>query len=194
MGNYAVRAVIETGHQRGSELLVLMALADIADDNGIGIMPDMEELGRKVNLTKSETEDIVSGFIGGRPFQELSWWTAGDWTLFQIGDVETYREFQQELTDAYVAGIRPPTPPELAPASQRTTLSYVKAVIPPAIRWAVWERDDFTCKHCGSRKNLSIDHIHPESKGGATELDNLQTLCKPCNSRKGDRLPEIVEE
>jgi len=60
-----------------------------------------------------------------------------------------------------------------------------KQPIPPEIRWSVWERDNFTCRHCGSRKYLSIDHIYPESKGGSLEISNLQTLCKPCNSRKG---------
>ena len=34
-----------------------------------------------------------------------------------------------------------------------------KRPIPDNIRWAVWERDNFTCRHCGSRKNLTIDHI-----------------------------------
>lgn len=61
-----------------------------------------------------------------------------------------------------------------------------KKTIPREIRWLVWERDDFTCCSCGARTNLSVDHIFPESKGGALELDNLQTLCKPCNSVKGD--------
>ena len=28
----------------------------------------------------------------------------------------------------------------------------------------------------------------PESKGGPMVLDNLQTLCRSCNSRKKDRL------
>lgn len=54
-------------------------------------------------------------------------------------------------------------------------------------RWAVWERDNFTCRSCGSRKYLSVDHIIPESKGGDTNMDNLQTLCKRCNSKKGDK-------
>jgi 5-methylcytosine-specific restriction endonuclease McrA len=62
-----------------------------------------------------------------------------------------------------------------------------KEFIPAWLRWQVWERDDFTCKHCGARQNLAIDHVVPESKGGALTLDNLQTLCKPCNSRKGNR-------
>ena len=63
----------------------------------------------------------------------------------------------------------------------------IKATIPASIRWAVWERDDFTCQHCGSRKHLTVDHIHPESKGGLMTMDNAQTLCRSCNSRKGAR-------
>jgi hypothetical protein len=63
-----------------------------------------------------------------------------------------------------------------------------KEIIPSEIRWVIWERDNFTCKICGSRKYLSIDHIIPESKGGKLIESNLQTLCKSCNSRKGARL------
>lgn len=69
-----------------------------------------------------------------------------------------------------------------------STSSYKKAQIPAEIRWAVWERDNFTCKFCGSRKHLTIDHVLPESKGGNLSLANLQTLCKRCNSKKGNRI------
>lgn len=62
-----------------------------------------------------------------------------------------------------------------------------KERIPDDVRWAVWERDNFTCQKCGSRKRLEVDHIYPEAKGGKATLDNCQTLCKSCNSRKGAR-------
>lgn len=66
-------------------------------------------------------------------------------------------------------------------------ISLKKEKIPSEVRWSVWERDNFTCKHCGTRRNLSIDHIIPESKGGQTTIENCQTLCKTCNSKKGAR-------
>ena len=66
-------------------------------------------------------------------------------------------------------------------------ITKIKQPIPPDIRWAVWERDNYTCQICGKRKHLSIDHIYPESKGGTLEISNLQTLCQSCNSRKGSK-------
>lgn len=62
-----------------------------------------------------------------------------------------------------------------------------KALIPAELRWAIWERDNFTCRHCGRRQFLSIDHIVPEARGGTLDPANLQTLCQSCNSRKGAR-------
>lgn len=60
--------------------------------------------------------------------------------------------------------------------------------IPDALRLAVYERDGYTCLHCDAIQNLSLDHIHPYSRGGEDTLDNLQTLCRSCNSRKGARI------
>ena len=63
-----------------------------------------------------------------------------------------------------------------------------KVRIPVPLRWAVWERDNFTCRQCGLRRELQVDHVVPVSKGGGTELSNLQTLCGTCNARKGAKM------
>jgi hypothetical protein len=68
------------------------------------------------------------------------------------------------------------------------TITSFKEMIPPEIRWQVWERDNFTCKHCGMRRDLTVDHIFPERLGGTLILANLQTLCGKCNSRKGTKV------
>lgn len=65
-----------------------------------------------------------------------------------------------------------------------------KKFVPEYLRWEVWERDNFTCKDCGARRDLTVDHIYPESAGGPTEPSNLQTLCRRCNSKKGARIVE----
>ncbi len=62
------------------------------------------------------------------------------------------------------------------------------------LRFKVMQRDNFKCCACGASPakdpavELHIDHIIPWSKGGETEIDNLQTLCSKCNLGKGDIL------
>lgn len=43
------------------------------------------------------------------------------------------------------------------------------------------------CAICKTTEKLTVDHIIPLSKGGSNDLNNLQILCKSCNSKKGDR-------
>jgi 5-methylcytosine-specific restriction endonuclease McrA len=46
----------------------------------------------------------------------------------------------------------------------------------------------FKCVCCKEIKSLEADHIIPVSKGGPSWLWNIQPLCKPCNSSKGDKI------
>ena len=56
-------------------------------------------------------------------------------------------------------------------------------------RRAVFARDDWTCQYCGARSNLTVDHVIPRSKGGASSWENIVASCAPCNRRKGNALP-----
>jgi 5-methylcytosine-specific restriction endonuclease McrA len=59
-------------------------------------------------------------------------------------------------------------------------------------RRAVFARDQWMCQYCGSRTNLTVDHVIPKSKGGGSSWDNIVASCAPCNRRKGDALPRQV--
>ena len=44
------------------------------------------------------------------------------------------------------------------------------------------------CAYCDAEQvPLTIDHIHPKSRGGSDRVSNLTLACLPCNQRKGNR-------
>ncbi|MBV9536016.1 MAG: HNH endonuclease [Solirubrobacterales bacterium] len=59
-------------------------------------------------------------------------------------------------------------------------------------RRAIFARDNWTCQYCGSRANLTVDHVVPRSKGGTSCWENIVASCAPCNRRKGSSLPRQV--
>jgi 5-methylcytosine-specific restriction endonuclease McrA len=51
---------------------------------------------------------------------------------------------------------------------------------------------DNVCQYCLNRypvSDLTIDHVHPRSKGGTDDHSNRVLACRPCNSRKGSKTP-----
>jgi 5-methylcytosine-specific restriction enzyme A len=43
------------------------------------------------------------------------------------------------------------------------------------------------CTHCHSSHDLTVDHIDPSSKHKRLSLNDVQVLCRSCNSSKGGR-------
>lgn len=54
-------------------------------------------------------------------------------------------------------------------------------------RRAVFARDGYRCQYCQAAAE-NIDHVVPRSRGGTHTWDNVVAACKPCNSRKEDRM------
>ncbi len=54
-------------------------------------------------------------------------------------------------------------------------------------RRAVFARDGHRCQYCGATAE-NIDHVIPRSRGGTHTWDNVVAACRPCNTRKEDRL------
>lgn len=58
-------------------------------------------------------------------------------------------------------------------------------------RRGVFMRDGHRCQYCGGRAE-NIDHVHPRSRGGKHVWENVVAACRPCNTRKRDRLPAEI--
>ena len=54
----------------------------------------------------------------------------------------------------------------------------------------IYKRDGHRCAYCGSREQLTLDHVMPKSRGGKDSWQNLVTACMKCNTFKGNRTPE----
>ena len=54
----------------------------------------------------------------------------------------------------------------------------------------IFRRDDYECLYCGSKKDLTWDHVFPKHRGGQNTWENLATCCLDCNLYKGGRTPE----
>lgn len=66
---------------------------------------------------------------------------------------------------------------------------YVKPAKSTAFtRFNLFLRDEFTCQYCGSKGELTFDHVIPRARGGKTTWENVVAACGPCNLRKGSKL------
>jgi hypothetical protein len=57
----------------------------------------------------------------------------------------------------------------------------------------LFNRDDWRCQYCNCEvtpNSATVEHILPESRGGATSWLNCCTACHECNKRKRNMTPE----
>ena len=56
----------------------------------------------------------------------------------------------------------------------------------------IFLRDDYICQYCYKTfptSKLTLDHVHPYSRGGLKTWTNIVTACKSCNHKKSDKTP-----
>ena len=61
-------------------------------------------------------------------------------------------------------------------------------------RQNLYRRDEYSCVYCGSKEDLTIDHVIPKSKGGLNTWENMVTCCSSCNTRKDDKPLDVFLE
>ena len=57
----------------------------------------------------------------------------------------------------------------------------------------IFVRDRSRCQYCGKvkpQRDLNLDHVMPQSRGGKSTWDNVVCACIRCNTKKGNRTPD----
>jgi 5-methylcytosine-specific restriction endonuclease McrA len=102
------------------------------------------------------------------------------------GKVEVLEEYDEVVRSPSLA-IRMPAVVRLLTSTRRR---------PRVVRFSrfnVLLRDDFMCQYCGQKphaRELTVDHVTPRAKGGATRWNNVVAACRACNHQKGSRTPD----
>ena len=84
----------------------------------------------------------------------------------------------------------------IMPKDIKQTMPFLinRISLQPKLRFEVLKRDNFTCQYCGKKHpevELEVDHVHPVSKGGQNDVNNLITSCKDCNRGKTNQILTI---
>jgi 5-methylcytosine-specific restriction endonuclease McrA len=116
-----------------------------------------------------------------------------EFRVFDFSSWLDYSELRHRLSAVEDVFVRTPRISILVPRVIRL-VSYDK--IPKRevkfSRKNILARDGNRCQYCGKRlpvSQLSLDHVHPKSRGGKSTWTNVVAACNPCNTRKGGRLP-----
>ncbi len=157
MSTAAINAVLSDRSSTGVYRLAMLAIAD-----GGGYV-SIEGIQRWVNCDEPSAvlllDDLCEMGVVEMEFDDTA------------QSVAYFSSFVHELTYGFV-----PSP------------AATKRYIPPAVRDSVAEKCGHTCQYCGDTEGpFHIDHIHPISKGGGNEMENLTLACAPCNLSKRDK-------
>jgi hypothetical protein len=103
--------------------------------------------------------------------------------LVTKGKAEVLRSDENPIVTGYKTFIRPVIIRLLKYIRHRTRLNKPN-------RSRIYKRDGYECVYCGSKKNLTLDHVIPKSRGGSNEWTNLVTCCSKCNRDKDNKTPD----
>ena len=128
-------------------------------------------------------EQVLLLNISYEPLKVINWKKAI--TMLCLGKVEVIEEYTRDIHSVSFA-IKLPAVVRLLKVVKRNK-SPVKFS-----RQNIYARDRYKCQYCGLKhqpEELTYDHIHPKSRGGKTEWENIVTCCIKCNRKKGGRTP-----
>ena len=179
--NVENRTVTPEQQEMRNEYLALTIADEIEALEGIRDLDDFQTqvLEALKNPHREEQQTLRDRYIELRVEREIA-------ALEGMDDLD---DFEQEVLSALKAGLpQTDTPVEIQPAliepqpKSNPILGLLKHTL-----FGLQEGKCNGCEVLFPFRNMTVDHIHPCSKGGTDDPDNLQLLCAACNSTKDDR-------
>jgi 5-methylcytosine-specific restriction endonuclease McrA len=139
-------------------------------------------------------KDAISAIVSGRARVvdlNYSWYEFKDW-------IRESKRIKDDELHLYSGIVRSPSIEIVIPQVIQV-LSEKKIPQRDKIKFSrknILQRDEFTCQYCGkkqAKKDLTLDHVIPKSRGGKSQWYNIVACCQKCNEEKGDRLPSELE-
>ena len=141
-------------HRLTPEAAKALPLIWLIASEGDGLIPNAEELAFRLHIQQDEAFKVLDE-LADRGF------------LIEAEYAEQHATHAQSTSKM---------------AAQRNGFS--SRHISDAVRRIVWLRDKGACVNCEATENIEYDHKVPVSKGGSSEEDNVQLLCRACNRSK----------
>lgn len=98
------------------------------------------------------------------------------------------KRFYAKITPEIIAEANSPDEPHVHQKTKNK--EKYRGHIKSKRRKAIFSRDRWKCRYCGSETELTLDHVIPICRGGLSSNDNLVTCCRPCNRRKYKSTPQ----
>ena len=139
-------------------------------------------------MTIATSPDSMPALVLNADYRPLSYYPLSLWSWQDaikavfLDRVNIVAEYEQQVSSPSFAMRLP---------SVISLKTYVKPSRYPAFtRFNVFLRDRFQCQYCGTREDLTFDHVIPRRLGGVTSWENVVAACSPCNLRKGGKMPK----
>ena len=142
------------------------------------------------NLANNSLPDSCPALVLNADYQPLSYYPLSLWS-WQDAIKAVYLD-RVNIVSTYDLKVRSPSM-EIQIPSVVSLKDYIKPPEWPAFtRFNVFLRDKFMCQYCGSKDDLTFDHLVPRSKGGLTSWTNVITACSSCNLKKSNKLHQDI--
>ena len=141
-------------------------------------------------MTLHVSPDALPALVLNADFRPLSYYPLSLWSWQDA--IKAVCLERVNIVSEYERVVRSPSFSMRLP-SVVSLKAYVKPARHPAFtRFNVFLRDKFQCQYCGSREDLTFDHLLPRSRGGRTTWDNVVTACAGCNLTKSNKLAREI--